>query len=146
MEAFGAAIRESWAEGPRAPSPDFMINALRPELARIDEELAANSPWQRTRRYLGTMLPPIPTPALAGSVVAVILLVVLGFPLLDPDRDAPSEAMANFGSPGAIYDLNQGRQQLLVYELDDGVTVIWMLDDQEEDSVSRRFPGEDRWV
>ena len=60
MELLGAAVREAWSEGPAAPSTEFLVNALRPEMRRVDSELAARSPWQRLVQSLGEVLRPVP--------------------------------------------------------------------------------------
>lgn len=144
MEALGAAIREAWSEGPSAPSPEFLVGALRPQMVRVDEELAARSPWRRLRERLGEVLRPAPVTALAGTVVAAFLLVLLGPPVLEEGSVLPPGAIPTIASPAAIYDLNQEEDPLLVYEIEDGITVIWVLEDDQ--GISGKLPRAGRWA
>jgi anti-sigma factor RsiW len=145
METLGQVIRESWTEGPQAPAPGLVINALRPELARVDEERADRSPWRRLREHLGDTLKPAPVRALAGSVAAVILAVVIGSPLLN-GGDALDHSLPSVRWPTTIYSIGQGDKPLMVYEVANGMTVIWVVEDQNEDRFSGRLPRGDRWV
>ncbi len=144
MESLGAAVREAWTEGPVAPSAVFLVNALRPEMRRVDAELAARSPWQRLVQHVSEVLRPVPVTALAGTVAAGLLLVWLGLPTLDDGKPAPPDVVATLASPAAIYDLDSAEHPLLVYELEDGVTVIWLL--EGEDHISGRLPTGGRWT
>jgi anti-sigma factor RsiW len=144
MESLGAAVREAWTEGPAAPPTAFLVNALRPEMRRVDAELAARSPWQRLVQRLSEVLRPVPVTGLAGTVAAGLLLVWLGLPTFDGGQPAPPNVIATLASPAAIYDLDSAEHPLLVYELDDGVTVIWLL--EGEDRISGRLPAGGRWT
>ena len=50
-----------------------------------------------------------------------------------PPSSQPVAHPAAFDSPTTIYDLAQGDSPLMIFESDDGATVLWML---EEESVS----------
>lgn len=143
MESLGAAVREAWTEGPAAPSTGFLVNALRPEMRRVDAELAARSPWQRLVQRLSEVLRPVPVTALAGTVAAGLLLVWLSLPTLDDGKPAPPNVLT-LASPAAIYELDSAENPLLVYELEDGVTVIWLL--EGEDHISGQLPTGGRWT
>jgi len=110
----------------------------------VDAELAARSPWQRLLQRVSEVLRPVPVTGLAGTVVAGLLLVWLGLPTLDGGKPALPDVVATLASPAAIYDLDSAEHQLLVYELDDGVTVIWLL--EGEDRISGRLPTGGRWT
>ena len=144
LEMLSKAVREAWTEGPPAPSPALLINALRPAMRRVDEELAARSLWRQLRERFADVLRPVPVTALAGTCAAALLLVLLGSPT---HEDAPAVSpprMSTLASPAAIYDLDQVGKPLLIYELEDGVTVIWLL--EGEQGFSGRLPRVDRWA
>ncbi len=143
MENLGSVIREVWQEGPPAPAPEFLVNALRSPLRRVDEDLAQRSLGQRLRQRLGELFRPVPGTALAGSALAALLLVWLGSPVVEQGVPRPSEGVPTLASPAAIYDLDQSGSPLLVYELEDGVTVIWLL---EEDAGLSSVSRGGRWV
>ncbi len=132
LETLGAMVREAWNEGPPAPAPEFLVNGLRSELRKLDVELAARSPGRRLRQRLGELLRPVPVTALAGSVMAAFFLVWLGSPVVDKGHPVLAWSVPTLASPAAIYDLDQVGNSLLVYELDDGVTVIWLLEEDED--------------
>ena len=79
--ALGRLVRESWNEGPQAPSPDFLLAAIRPALAEIDRERRARPSWSRAvdRVFanVGALLRPSPALATAAAVafLAVTALV-----------------------------------------------------------------------
>ena len=143
LETLGSVIREAWQEGPPSPAPGFLVNALRSQLRRVDEELAQRSLARRLRQRLGELLRPVPGTALAGSALVALLLVWLGSPVVEQGAPLPFEGMASLASPAAIYDLDQSESPLLVYELADGVTVIWLL---EEDAGLSSVSRGGRWV
>ncbi|MFQ5513793.1 MAG: hypothetical protein ACE5FG_05090 [Myxococcota bacterium] len=131
IEALGHVLRESWQEGPPAPAPELLIQTLRPRLAHIERERATRSPLARWRDRLIPQLRAAPALGLAGSLVAALLLLVLSGRSPDPAGN-PSEALASFRSPSAIYDLESNETPLMLYEVSDGVTVIWLLDEPRE--------------
>ena len=123
-----ALVRDAWTEGPPTPRTDMLIQSLRPMLARIDAELAERRSPMRWLRRISELLGPIP---LATAVAAAAL--VLAFVALDrPDSTPPVPVVAagiSFGSPSSVYDLEQAEKPLMIFQTDDGVTVIWLLDD-----------------
>ena len=137
MGALSSAIRASWSQGPRAPAAELVIQALRPELRQIDAERRQWSPAQRLRALLGGALRPAPLSALAGAGAALALFLVVGLPARLPD-EAPLAVSSplRFGSPQAIYDLDE-EKPVLVYSVEEGVTVIWLLEDAPGDKISR---------
>lgn len=144
LEMLSKAVSEAWSEGPPAPAPGFLINALRPAMRRVDEELAARSLWRRLRERFADVLRPVPVTALAGTCAAALLLLLLGSPT---HEDAPAVSlpeMLTLASPAAIYDLDQEEKPLLVYQLEDGVTVIWLL--ESEQGFSGELPRVGRWT
>ncbi|TDJ05294.1 MAG: hypothetical protein E2O71_11625 [Deltaproteobacteria bacterium] len=145
MAQLGSVIREAWTDGPPAPAPEFLVNALRSELRRVDKQRAQRSLGRRLRQRLGELLRPVPVTALAGGAMAGLLLVWLGSPVVDQGYPVASESLPTLASPAAIYDLDQSGAggPLLVYELEDGVTVIWLL---EEDAKISSLPRGGSWV
>lgn len=139
--ALGRVISEAWTEGPPAPSPEYVISALRPEMARIDAERAARRPLRRVSERASQWLRPLPIAALAGAAgLALVVLTSLNPP---PDSSsairlgaaeslaaAPVARSADFDSPTTIYDLAQGNSPVMIFEADDGATVLWMLEDE----------------
>ena len=143
LENLGTVIREAWTEGPPALAPEFVVNALRSELQRVDEERAERPLGRRLRERLGDLLRPVPVAALAGSAMAALLIVWLRSPVVEQGYPVAMEGLPTLASPAAIYDLDQSEGPLLVYELEDGVTVIWLL---EEDAGISSLPRGERWV
>ena len=154
-KALGGMIREAWAEGPPGPTPEHLLAALRPAMARVDAERAEASLSERILEQLVSWARPAATAAVA-SAAAVALFLLL--PSSTPQRPASStgagvaatsrtpppgiEAVAltqqmpavfedgvalNVGVPQSIYDLAQGDTPLMLFEADDGATVIWLL-------------------
>ena len=150
LESLQAMVRDAWTEGPPSPAPQFVVNALRPELARIDaERRAAGGFWQRLSRRLEPVLRPAPVTALAATAVAALFLVIVTPPTLDGGTVAPvpmqtALAAPILATPSAIYDLEQEEASLLVYEIEDGVTVIWLLEDEQK--LTRRASDADGWA
>jgi anti-sigma factor RsiW len=148
--AMGHDIREAWSEGPPAPSPEYLIAGLRPEMARTDAERARRSAWVRGSERLAELARPAPLAALAGA--AALLLVVLTSlePAQDPTthlslsptpQGLTSEAgefaarpavlsEQSFDAPTTIYDLAQGDTPLMIFQAEDGATVLWLLEDE----------------
>lgn len=143
-DGVGRAIREAWTDAPPAPSPEYLIAALRPELTRIDEELAREGLIRRFGEWLRDALRPVPAAALVG-VCAVALLVLMlpedirRGPLAE--RDAPYQVSAVNPVATPFYDLAQGDKPLLILEAQDGSTVIWVLDDPDQLSFSSDTDG-----
>ena len=160
-EELGRLLREAWTDGPASPSPEYLIAAVRPELARVDRERGAEPVWLRAWQGLRHFVPPVPASALAGA--ALVLLVVLarpdppavplpidaapiagvsspirafeaGGPLAEP---AENPAFA-FGMPTAVYDVAQGESPLMLFEAADGTVVFWLIDEDQEVSSLRR--------
>lgn len=154
--ALGNMIRDACGEAPPVPRPEQIMAVLRPAMRAIDAERASAPRWQRVRDELESWLRPSGA-ALAGAAAIALLLLV---PTLMPTDDAQlgSERLAspapaaprsapfalaklpvafengvarNVGLPQSIYDLAQGETPLMLFEADDGATVIWLLGDAE---------------
>jgi anti-sigma factor RsiW len=133
-DALGGAIREAWREGPAAPSPELLIAVLRPELARVDAELAgAGRLWlEAWLSSLRRLLAPAPAAAFAAACAVLLLLAMpaeVGLPV-NPTR-LPPPALEAGVEDTPIYDLAQGDQPLMIMKGEDGSTVIWILEDEE---------------
>ncbi len=147
-QVLGRGIQKAWSEGPLAPSPEYLIAALRPEMDRIDAERAGSPRWEGTAQRLAALLRPVPIAAIAGAAALVLIVVTsLGLPqgdegldlgktarVQEPASSQPVALPAVFDSPTTIYDLAQGDWPLMIFEADDGATVLWML---EEEGLSR---------
>ena len=133
-EALGGLVREAWSEGPSAPAPEYLIAELRPRLAEVDRELASQGWGARLLDALTEAIRPVPSAALAG--VAALLLLYLAPTPSKPVPTATSSAatLSLFRAPPEtpIYDLAQGENPIMIYEADDGATIIWILDDADE--------------
>lgn len=137
-EALGQVVREVWSDGPPAPRVDLMIQALRPQLAQIDAELAERprlAYWlARARDVLG----PVPL-AVAGA--AAVLALALASPALFQGPAGGSVvstagiAAPGLSSPSAIYDLSQEGGSLMIFEGPDGSTVIWILENPDHQAL-----------
>src|SRR5262245_15518741 len=80
--ALGILVRDSWNEGPAAPSPEFLLAAIRPALAQIDRERRAQPSWRRAletagARLLGALRP---SPALAAAAVGAFVFALAILP------------------------------------------------------------------
>lgn len=79
--ALGRLVRESWTEGPAAPSADYLLASIRPALARIGRERRAQPSWQRALEValarIGAALKPSPTLAAAAVGAFLFALVIL---------------------------------------------------------------------
>ena len=142
-EALGRAVREVWAEGPPAPRVDLVIQALRPEMARVDAENAQGAPLVASLRdWLGRArdrLGPVP---LAAAGAAAALALALASPGLWQNSDPASRSVSvagigapSFSSPSAIYDLSQDAP-LMIFQGDAGETVIWILEAPDAQSLA----------
>ena len=152
--ALGEMIREAWTEGPSAPTPEHLIGALRPAMARVDAERAAATLAERILEQLVSWARPAATAAVAGAAVVALFLLLPSTPQragsstgaglattsLTPSPGLETVAFTqqmpavfkdgvalNVGVPQAIYDLAQGETPLMLFEADDGATVIWLL-------------------
>lgn len=159
--ALGEMIREAWTEGPSAPTPEHLIAALRPAMARVDAERAAATLAERILEQLVSWARPAATAAVAGAAVVALFLLLPSTPQRagsstgaglattsltpSPASLIPSPGLEtvaftqqmpavfkdgvalNVGVPKAIYDLAQGETPLMLFEADDGATVIWLL-------------------
>ena len=74
--ALGSVIREVWTEGPRAPSPEYLIAALRPAMAAVDAERASAPLWERALEQMASWMRPA-SAALLSGVAAVALFLLL---------------------------------------------------------------------
>jgi hypothetical protein len=143
-DALGRAIREIWSEGPPAPRVDLVIQALRPQLARADAERVERASATRWISRVRDRLGPVPL-AVAGA--AALLALALASPGLMQDfgpqgrgesRSAVSAAgiaVPNMAPPSAIYDLSQEGAPLMVFQTADGSTVIWILENPDQQSL-----------
>ncbi len=170
--AIGELIREAWNEGPPSPSPEYVIAALRPAMAAVDAERAAAPLRERALEHLASFVRPRNV-ALVGAVAAAVFLLLPSSAPRGPQPApgeltartvAPAAPLApevepvafaqlpaifedgvalNVGVPQAIYDLAQGETPLMLFEADDGATVIWLLDDV---GLSGALPGVGGWA
>ncbi len=157
--ALGSVIREVWTEGPRAPSPEYLIAALRPSMAAVDAERASAPLWERALEQMASWVRPASAALLSGvAAVALFLLLPSTTPVapdvapegrvrMDPGLAIPGAEVVvfsqqvpalfengvarNVGVPQSIYDLAQGENPLMLFEADDGSTVIWVLGNSE---------------
>jgi anti-sigma factor RsiW len=175
-QALTHLVREAWTEGPAAPPTEFLIAALRPQLAAISRERRERPAWQqaleRSRVWLSSWLGPTP---LATSAVAAFLLALAvlprpigptpdlsavlpsGQPALEstPVPRAPmarsqllvprmplSPASLSQDSAAGVYDLSPGERPAMIFQDEDGSTVLWLL---EGDDLSLLLERMDRW-
>ena len=97
--ALGRLVRDAWNEGPAAPSPDFLLVALRPALAEIDRERNARPAWQRAvdgffARFAASLRP---SPALATAAAFAFVAALTLIPRFD--LSMPVSIFAPGGSP-----------------------------------------------
>ncbi len=143
-QALGRGIKQAWSEGPPGPSPEYLIAALRPEMDRSDAERSRRPRWEGTTERLAALLRPVPIAAIAGAAALVLIVVTsLGVPqgdqgldlgktarIQEPPSAQPVAHSAAFDSPTTIYDLAQGDSPLMIFEADDGATVVWLLEEE----------------
>jgi anti-sigma factor RsiW len=150
-QVLGRLTREAWREGPPAPSPELLIAALRPGMARIDRELERTRP-ARWRGWL------TPAPLFAiGAAAALLALAVLQPEDLEPAAERGSALVAGAGAPAAaekpgsaqattsereipVYDLAQGDSPLMLFE-DEGTTFIWLIEPERLRDDLSALPG-----
>jgi hypothetical protein len=80
----GAIVRGVWNEGPPAPSLDRILPALRREMARVDAQREAASPWRRGLLAWREAFSFVPAGAVAAA--AVVAAVYL-WPAAEVPRD-----------------------------------------------------------
>lgn len=114
--ALSSLVREAWTEGPAAPTPEFLMAAIRPDLAAISRARRARPAWQQTLeharlRFTSWWSPvPLATSALAAFLLAVAFLPRPEGPLQDlvasavpftasPVPVAPADSTTNPGQP-----------------------------------------------
>lgn len=76
--ALGRLVRETWNEGPPAPSADFLLAAIRPALAEIDRERRARPSLHRALDGAFSRLASLlrPSPALAMAAAGAFMVMV----------------------------------------------------------------------
>ena len=129
-------VREAWNEGPRGPAPEALLRAVGPALDRVDRERAARPGWRKLVERALAALRPLPVPALVGTAATALMLVVLGRPMLESGSPAPVPPLPRLGSPAAIYELDQKNHAFLVYQVEGGDTIIWLLPEERHASVT----------
>ena len=139
MEVLGEAVRAAWTDGPPGPAPERVIASLRPQLRAIDQELARKAVPALGER-LSALLRPAPARVLAGAALAVLLAVgvlpFVGTGETPSETSSISAASPAFGTSDTIYELDQAEVAVMVFEAEDGSTVVWMLE-EEPDLISR---------
>ena len=172
-QALTHLVREAWTEGPAAPPTEFLIAALRPQLAAISRERRERPAWQqaleRANVWLSSWLGPTP---LATSAVAAFLLALAILPrpteptpglsaelpsgyeprsvtdaagsrnsILDPRMPVVPAGISRDSAAG-VYDLSPGERPAMIFQDEDGSTVLWLL---EGDDLSLLLERMDRW-
>ena len=150
-EQLGRAVRDAWVEGPPPPAPEYLIAALRPELARVDEALVRDWP-ARALGWARWTFRPAPAFALVGGLALLLLFVQTPQDGADapglPADSAPT--LAALPSSGAllantaiepledttIYDLAVGDSSLMILQGADGSTLIWILEEPDRLSLA----------
>jgi hypothetical protein len=98
--ALGRLVREAWTEGPPAPSPEYLLSAIRPALAEIDRERNARPVWQRALdaafARIAAAVRPSPAFATAAAVAFVAALALM--PRLEVANGLLSGNLVNPGS------------------------------------------------
>lgn len=178
-QSLGSLVREAWSEGPAAPAPEFLIAALRPQIAAIARERRARPSWQRgleqVRLRLGSWFGPMPLAASAAAAFLVALAILprpngssdelIAGPILGAQRSSSGTSLPislgwrqqrqtgpqiPFGpviysedAAAGVYDLAPGENPAMLFQNEDGSTLLWLLDD---DDLSFRFQQQmDRW-
>jgi len=148
-DALGRAVRETWTEGPPAPSPDRIMAAIRPAMRRIDAERRDQSGWKRAQRALAPIWSDVSRSSWEWATAAgVAAASIAGTMFMAPAagevrREAQhlvamptlSAAPSGVSFPSSIYDLAQGDTPLRVYEKE-GATVIYLGEEPDPDDIS----------
>jgi anti-sigma factor RsiW len=144
IDGIGRAIRVAWTDAPPAPAPEYLIAALRPELARIDDELAGDGMLRRLSGWLSELFRPLPAAALVGAC-ALALFALLPIDAAQPNIPGLAQKFqiraGRSVTASPFYDLAQGDRPLLIFEGADGATVIWVLDDPDQLSFASDSDG-----
>ncbi len=151
----GSLVCDAWTEGPPSPGVDALLQALRPELARVDAEVGRVSPvrgWLADRMRLS----PVAAGGLATAAVALLVIAVAGIPA-GPTAEPPgpiasdlslvpstlaSAAMSGVEGPiqmadgEDVYELDL-REGAMIFQGPDGSTIIWLLEDDTGERLSR---------
>jgi hypothetical protein len=103
-KALSSLVREAWTEGPAAPTPEFLMAAIRPDLAAISRARRARPAWQQTleqaRLRFASWWSPMP---LATSAVAAFLVAVAFLPRPEgPLQDLVASAVPFSASPASV--------------------------------------------
>ncbi len=148
-DALGRAVREIWSEGPPAPRVDLVIQALRPQMARADAELAKRASAARWISRVRDLLGPVPLAAAGAAALLALALaspaLMQGFGIQGPGLDGRGESgfavsaagigVPSMAPPSAIYDLSQEGAPLMIFQGADGSTVIWILENPDQQSL-----------
>ncbi len=136
MEMLGEAVRVAWSDGPEGPDPDRLLASIRPALRAVDAEFDAQV-RPRLRDRLAGFQWPVPSRVFAGAALAGLLVVgILPFVGIGapPSRVQPpiQPEFAQFRAPDSIYDLGHWEVPVIVFEAEDGATVVWMVDEEPD--------------
>jgi anti-sigma factor RsiW len=160
--ALGAAIRAAWTDGPPSPTADALLRAIRPELTAIDREVPSRPSIRAALGHIGSLLQPLRVPVLAGTVAAVAFLMFVAIPPDEQSTSSQPPALSGSQEPmtalppvpptppltvavaDTIYDLDQGDGSVTIFEGDEGATIIWVGED--EDEISRLDAGLEGWA
>jgi hypothetical protein len=104
--ALGSLIRESWSEGPEAPSAERLLASIAPELRRFDAERAQRGGFRRladrwtsgVRDALDSFVRPWATAAGTVAVVAVAVFALMPRGV-DPDAGRVQTALSFIAPP-----------------------------------------------
>ena len=98
--ALGRLVREAWTDGPAAPAPEFLLAAIRPALAEIDRERAAQPAWQQAVESLWTRLTASlrPSPALGFAAAAAFVAALTLLPRYDAANGLLDGNLLGFGA------------------------------------------------
>jgi hypothetical protein len=152
----GRLVRESWSEGPTAPSTEYLLSVIRPALAEIDRERRAEPWWTRALDRLSARIGSVlrPSPALAVAAVGAFLFVVMlvprshtarglletNLPLTRHPLPTQTLVMPRSGSAyegasfpldglGSVYEISPARRPAVLFHSPDGSVTLWVIDD-----------------
>ncbi len=138
-EALGRVIRDSWTAGPSAPDAEALIARLRPDLARVDREMAERSPAARLRERVRSLTPATRPVALTASLAAAALALMLVLPPLTPTGTGPGLASARASTQVRSVRSPQS-VRVFVLEGGDGCAIIWVVQDEVDPDRSSSDP------